>query len=220
MFARRETSASGLLATVFLLLATLQTVSAHFSIVYPAWRGNTLHDNQQWDYPCGGMASRGNRTLWPIKGGKISVIPGWNSGHATSLWYVNMGFGTNPDNMTNPMVHVFQLTGPSKDPFPGTFCLQDVPLPANTTVVPGQNATIQLIQVALHGASLYNCADITFVADETEADPVPEGMCANSSTVGFNLVYTTSNSLPSAAPLGVSTLALLGLATGLVTLFA
>lgn len=58
--------------------------------------------------------------------------------------------------MTNVMQPVFQITGPSRDPFPGQFCLPDVPLPANATVKVGDNATIQVIQVALHGASLYN----------------------------------------------------------------
>lgn len=45
-------SSSTLTLATLLILATLQTVSAHFSIVYPAWRGNTLHDDLQWNYPC------------------------------------------------------------------------------------------------------------------------------------------------------------------------
>lgn len=58
------------------------------------------------------------------------------------------------------MIGVFQITGPSRDAYPGSFCLQGVPLPVNATawagMKPGDNATIQIIQVALHGASLYN----------------------------------------------------------------
>lgn len=94
-----------------------------------------------------------------MNGGKIQVIPGWNSGHPTAFFYVNMGYGTNPVNESNPMVGVFQITGPSRDAYPGSFCLQQVPLPVNATQLglkPGDNATIQVIQVALHGASLYN----------------------------------------------------------------
>jgi hypothetical protein len=54
------------------------------------------------------------------------------------------------------MVPVFQITGPSKGPYPGTFCLPQVPLPANTTVNVGDNATIQVVETAIHGAALFN----------------------------------------------------------------
>jgi len=43
---------STLVAIALLLLASLQTVSAHFQMVYPAWRGNSLVDDKQWEYPC------------------------------------------------------------------------------------------------------------------------------------------------------------------------
>lgn len=102
------------------------------------------------------MPTTTNRTKWPIGGGAISVQPGWQSGHLTAYFYINMGFGTVPANMSNPMLPVFQINGPSKDPYPGTFCLPQVPLPANTTVQVGDNATIQVIETAVHGASLYN----------------------------------------------------------------
>lgn len=188
----RSPSFRSIAAVTLILLATIQTVSAHFQIVYPAWRANTLHDNLQWEYPCGGQNITTNRTAWPVTGGPISVIPGWNAGHPTSFFYINMGYGSDPPNMTNPMQTIFQLVGASAGPFPGEFCLPDVQLPKNFTAKVGDNATIQVIQVALHGASLYNCADITFV-DKKDADPAPDGMCTNSSTVGFNLVYTTTS---------------------------
>jgi hypothetical protein len=104
----------------------------------------------------GGERVTTNRTKWPIDGGGLIVIPGWNAGHPTSFFYINMGYGSEPPNMTNIVHSVFQVTGPSKDPFPGEFCLPDLPLPANANVQVGDNATLQVIQVALHGASLYN----------------------------------------------------------------
>jgi hypothetical protein len=58
--------------------------------------------------------------------------------------------------MSFPMVPVFQIGGPSKNPYPGTFCLPQVPLPANTTVNVGDNATIQVVETAIHGAALYS----------------------------------------------------------------
>lgn len=75
--------------------------------------------------------------------------------------YVNLGFGTDgpdggPPNMSFPMVSPFQILGPSKNPYPGTVCLPEVPLPANTTVQPGDNATIQVVEIAVHGAALFS----------------------------------------------------------------
>lgn len=97
-----------------------------------------------------------NRTKWPTKGGAISFQPGWFPGHSTAYLYVNMGFGTIPANLSNVMVKPFEIVGPTSDPYPGTFCLPHIPLPENTTVNVGDNATIQVIETALHGAALYN----------------------------------------------------------------
>ncbi len=105
------------------------------------------------------MPTSTNRTLWPITGGAISFEPGWDVGHPTAFFYINMGFGTVPPNMSNPMVPVFQVVGPSKVQYPGTICLTQVPLPVNApnaSVKIGDNATIQVIETALHGAALYN----------------------------------------------------------------
>lgn len=110
------------------------------------------------------MPTTTNRTLWPLTGGAIALQPGWFQGHATAFFYMNLGFGTDgpgggPPNMSFPMVPVFQIVGPSKNPYPGTFCLPQVPLPANTTVNVGDNATIQVVETAVHGASLFSvCA--------------------------------------------------------------
>lgn len=102
-----------------------------------------------------------NRTKWPTTGGAIAIQPGWFQGHATAFFYINMGFDNygpdgGPPNMSNPMLPVFQITGPSKNPYPGTFCLPQVPLPNNTVVNVGDNATIQIVETAVHGAALFN----------------------------------------------------------------
>jgi len=179
------------LLTTLLLLTPL--VSAHFELTYPQWRGNTLEGDMQWMYPCGNLSVSQNRTKWPMTGGRIQVTPGWNSGHPTAFIYVNMGYGDHPANHSNPMVPVFQMTGPSRDPYPGSFCLQGVPLPANGAGLnPGDHVTIQVIQVALHGAGLFNCADVILVATEDEATPMRD-RCENSTTIGFNQVYTTKS---------------------------
>ena len=107
------------------------------------------------------MSTTTNRTFWPTTGGAVAFQPGWFQGHATAYLYVNLGFGTDgpdggPQNMSNPMVPPFQLIGPSKNPYPGTVCLPQVPLPQGATVKAGDNATIQVVELAVHGAALYS----------------------------------------------------------------
>ncbi|KAH0550994.1 hypothetical protein GP486_007643 [Trichoglossum hirsutum] len=142
-----------------------------------------------------------NRTNWPVTGGAVAIQPGWNQGHPTAFFYINMGFGTVPPNMSFPMVPVFQIIGPGRDPYPGTFCLPQVPLPVNASVKIGDNATIQVIEVAIHGAALFNCVDITF-ADPKDVAEVNSSNCFNSSNLGFSQVFTTSSL--SAAPSSLS----------------
>ncbi|PQE08476.1 gpi anchored protein [Rutstroemia sp. NJR-2017a BBW] len=186
-----------------LALATSALVQAHTVITYPGWRGDNLITNDtfpygmQWMYPCGGMPTTTNRTLWPLKGGAIAIQPGWFQGHATAFFYINLGFGTDgpgggPKNMSFPMTNVFQIVGPDKNPYPGTFCLPQVPLPANTTVNVGDNATIQVVETALHGAALFSCVDITFAEPENVAE-VNSSNCFNSSDISFANVYTIND---------------------------
>lgn len=159
-----------------------------------------------------------NRTYWPTTGGAVSFQPGWFQGHLTAFIYVNLGFGTDgpdggPPNMSNPMVPPFQILGPSKNPYPGTVCLPQVPLPAGANVSAGDNATIQLVELAVHGAALYSvssampfrgvlagvqantgplqCVDITFVEpNDPRLAQVNESNCFNSNDIGFADVYT------------------------------
>jgi len=97
-----------------------------------------------------------------------------------------------PPNMSFPMVPVFQIVGPSKNPYPGTFCLPQVPLPANTTVNIGDNATIQVVETAIHGAALFSCVDITFAEPEDVAE-VNSSNCFNTSTISFATVFASSD---------------------------
>jgi len=205
-------------------------VDAHTVLTYPGWRGDNLVTNDtfpfgmQWMYPCGGHPTTTNRTLWPTTGGAIALQPGWFQGHATAFFYMNMGFGTDgpgngPPNMSFPMVPVFQIVGPSKNPYPGTFCLPQVPLPANITVKAGDNATIQVVETAIHGAALYSCVDITFADPDVVAAqmPVNETNCFNSSDLSFNNVFSIANgeSTTSSATKSLASVSLLSL-TGLM----
>lgn len=109
----------------------------------------------------GGIPLTTNRTYWPTTGGAVAFQPGWFQGHNTAFLYINLGFGTTgpdggPENMSFPMIAPFQLLGPSKGPYPGTVCLPQVPLPANMSFNAGDNATIQVVEIAQHGAALFS----------------------------------------------------------------
>lgn len=174
------------------------------------------------------MPTSKNRTKWPISGGAVSLQPGWFPGHSSAHFYINMGYDNEPLNYSHVAVPLFSITGPSNSEYNGTFCLPQVPLPANYTPKVGDNATIQVIEVAQHGASLYNvslhpflvlslcfagsvligdmqCADITFAEDgDPEIPNVNQTNCFNSTQpdqrIGFQAVYTTT---PGAAPLNI-----------------
>jgi hypothetical protein len=134
-----------------------------------------------------------NRTKWPTTGGAVAVQPGWFAGHGKAFFYVNLGLGTIPPNMSHVMVPPFQIIGPTTNPYPGSFCLPQVGMPANLSVNVGDNATIQVIETAVHGASLYNCVDITFAAPgDPDIEEVTQDNCFNSSDINFSLVFTTS----------------------------
>lgn len=191
-----------MLRSLILAVAASTLAAAHTVITYPGWRGDNLITNEtfpygmQWMYPCGGMNTTTNRTYWPTTGGAIAFQPGWFQGHQTAFIYVNLGFGTDgpnngPQNMSFPMISPFQLLGPSKNPFPGTICLPQVPLPANTTVKAGDLATIQVVELAAHGASLFSCVDIEFAdPGDSRIGDVNKTNCFNSTDIGFAEIYT------------------------------
>ncbi|KAI1329996.1 hypothetical protein F5Y16DRAFT_62014 [Xylariaceae sp. FL0255] len=191
-------------SSLILALTAATIATAHTIITYPGWRGDNLHTNDQWPYgmqwiyPCGGITLTQNRTYWPTTGGAVAFQPGWFQGHSTAFVYINLGVGTGgpdggPINMSNPMMAPVQIQGPSNGPYPGTVCFPQVPLPVNFTMNPGDNATIQVVEIAAHGAALFSCVDITFVAPGDPRIPVVnETNCYNSSDIGFAQIYTVT----------------------------
>jgi hypothetical protein len=140
------------------------------------------------------MPTSTNRTKWPISGGAVAFQPGWFQGHSTAFIYINMGFGTIPPNMSNVIMNGIQLIGPTNNPYPGTWCFPQLSLPANHTAKVGDNATIQLIEAAKHGAALYNCVDITFEEDgHPDIPEVNSSNCFNSSQIQYDLVFSTTS---------------------------
>jgi hypothetical protein len=196
-------------SSVIAALTALATfASAHIIIEYPGWRGNNLITNSsfpygmQWMFPCGGLTLTQNRTYWPTTGGAVAFQPGWFQGHKTALMHINLGFGTDgpdggPLNFTFPMMSVYQIVGPTNNPYPGTFCFPQVPLPSGLSFKPGDNATIQVVELAQHGAALYSCVDITFAEPgDPRINPVNGTNCYNSTDLGFAEVYTITTTSP------------------------
>ncbi|PHH49764.1 hypothetical protein CFIMG_003929RAa [Ceratocystis fimbriata CBS 114723] len=183
-------------------LLTASVASAHILLTYPGSRGNSFITNDtfpfgmQWTYPCGGIPLSRNRTYWSVNGGSIAFQPGWFSGHASAMLYVNIGLDSDgpdggPMNFTNQLVMPFELQGPSNGPFPGTMCLPNVQVPASLGVTAGMNASLQIVELATHGASLFACSDITFVEPDDSRIPASnESICFNSTDFGFGEVYT------------------------------
>ena len=127
------------------------------------------------------MKTTTNRTYWPTTGGAIAFQPGWFQGHAQAQIFINLGYGTDgpdagPMNMSNPMIPQFGIIGPSKNPYPGTICLPQVPLPVNATVKAGDNATIQVVELAVHGAALYSVS-FQLCKDTRLFPPLPPTIC-------------------------------------------
>jgi hypothetical protein len=60
--------------------------------------------------------------------------------------------------MSWPLQPPFQVYGPSNNPYPGMFCLPQVPLslPEGVIVNVGDLATIQVVETTLEGGALYN----------------------------------------------------------------
>lgn len=198
-----------MLSTILFALTALATFgSAHIVIEYPGWRGNNLITNEtfpygmQWIFPCGGLTLTTNRTYWPTTGGAIAFQPGWFQGHKTAFMNINLGLGNEgpdggPLNFTHPMMSVFQIVGPNNNPYPGTFCFPQVPLPAGIEVKPGENATIQIVELAQHGAALYSCIDITFAEPGDERINQVNGTnCYNSTDIGYAEVYSITTTAP------------------------
>jgi len=171
-----------------LLLACAAVTSAHFVINYPPDRGNSY--NTQFQYPCGGLHSTGNRSAWPVNGGAVSIVPL----HPFAFTTINLAIGTTIQETTdvNRWNHImkatFNQTGGN-----GTFCVPKLSIPYALLplVQDGVNATIQIVQLVASGQALYNCADIYFSATEAARFAQPDvwnAYCFNSSGMSANLL--------------------------------
>lgn len=80
-----------------------------------------------------------------------------------------MGYGNEPLNYSHAITN-FVITGPSNQQYEGNFCMPQVPLPAGYEPQIGDNATIQVIELAQHGASLFNVSIALIPGRSTNTD--------------------------------------------------
>lgn len=170
--------------TIAAALPLLGAASAHFQVLHPWWRGDSFKaPASQWNFPCAGVNETqdpANRTQWSSTGGSVKL----DVHHAWALTYVNLGLGTNVSSFNISLVNNFNQTGN------GTFCLKETGKNAlaaaltriglNATSANGRHGTLQIIQIASTGASLFNCADITL---SNTASLLSDDDCKNSTGV-------------------------------------
>ncbi|KAL7961073.1 hypothetical protein V8C34DRAFT_274613 [Trichoderma compactum] len=145
-------------------LAAAQAVTAHFSVVYPQWRADTLSEKNmdkysQWDYPCGRVPynTSGNVTNWPIGGGSIEL----QLHHPWTYLFINIGLGANTTNFNISLTpQLLNVTGK------GTLCIDKLPV-ALEDIAEGTLASIQVVTSGDSGSALYNCADIRLTNNTT-----------------------------------------------------
>ncbi|EEY21151.1 conserved hypothetical protein [Verticillium alfalfae VaMs.102] len=141
-----------MVAKSFLTLASAGLAAAHYSILYPDWRADTLEDTEetgysQWTWPCGGVEyGSGNRTDWPLTNGSIA----FQLGHAFNYAFINVGLeDPTTGNITSFNISLTpQLTNTSGH---GTLCLDSLTLPTDLNIEDGTNASIQTIMVGPSG---------------------------------------------------------------------
>lgn len=188
--------------TNLLSLASLLGLStAHFHVLYPEWRADSLTTKtaSQWLFPCkvspqmqiqptstiislptiilftpansisGANISEttdlSNRTQWPVTGGSLSL----QVSHPWALTYVNLGIGTNVSSFNISLVNGFNQTGN------GTFCLKETGKAAlaaglakanlSAETLEGMQGSLQIIQIASTGASLFNVCRVPAAVD-------------------------------------------------------
>ncbi|KXJ96177.1 hypothetical protein Micbo1qcDRAFT_231269 [Microdochium bolleyi] len=157
-------------------LAGAQIASAHFGIIYPPWRADTLSEAgeelySQWDRPCAGANVTTNRTAYPIGGGAVEL----ELHHPWAYVWVNLALGSNSSNFNISLTpNLYNISGS------GDFCWPLLPIPVQ--IPEGTNATLQVVTGGANGQALYNCADITFRAD------APVHTCKNSTQFNVTVI--------------------------------
>ncbi|KAH7156454.1 hypothetical protein EDB81DRAFT_391599 [Dactylonectria macrodidyma] len=152
-----------MIATKTLLaLAAAKAVTAHFGVLFPEWRADTLSEEgeavyNQWLNPCAGADyGEGNITDWPLDGGAVKL----ELHHDYTFVFINLGLGENSTNFNISLTPNFwNATSP------GILCVDKLEVPIE--VQDGDLASLQIVTSGASGNALYNCADIRFKKNAT-----------------------------------------------------
>jgi hypothetical protein len=148
--------------TSALCLASLAT--AHFSIEYPEWRGDSFATGaSQYIYPC--MTSRQSFLLNITNALRCQCQP--DSIHKSDYLALDRWISQprSPPSLTPQ---------PLNETGNGTLCLPHILLPAGTSVVDGQNASIQVVTFGQTGSALYNVSSLCPSPNPCNGFPVSE----------------------------------------------
>ncbi|TKW49548.1 hypothetical protein CTA1_5573 [Colletotrichum tanaceti] len=158
------------------------------AFMWPAdrvWSGDM--DNQE---PCGSRAGVGNRTRFPLVGGKIALV-------AQDDYYntkISISYNNDPTDNSDFTTLIEERS--VADLNPGHTCV-DIPDPPSS-VAAGGNATLQIIYRAdwdaPHNQTFYACSDITYVDAATFNTRIP---CFNATEPGEDDMAASATASPS-----------------------
>jgi len=150
--------------TFLVALGAANLASAHFGLVFPTWRADTLSAvneaiYSQWTYPCAGVPyGQGNVTDWPLDGGSVEL----DLHHDWTYLFINLGLEADGNITTYNITLTPELWNATGS---GTLCIEKLPLPEPAQN--GQRGSLQVVTVGDSGSGLYNCADIRFTSNAT-----------------------------------------------------
>ncbi|KAK4464788.1 hypothetical protein QBC42DRAFT_317617 [Cladorrhinum samala] len=162
---------------------------------WPPDRG--WHEDDDNSAPCGSRESVGNRTAFPLTGGRIAFTAQDDSYNAV----ISISFSQDPKTQAEFSSALNIAPIPELDPGHTCFTIPDPPF----TITPGTNATLQLKYTAdfdrPENQTFYACADITYVLQDTwqalHGDKIP---CFNASDSENNVPAPTATGIPTNLP--------------------
>ncbi|KAI0670114.1 hypothetical protein C8Q78DRAFT_976624 [Trametes maxima] len=178
-------------ATALFMSGLLTAVSAHFQLQYPAPRGAFVEDEEPTF--CDGYANAvSNRTVFPTKGGKISLNsehPQWTLGGIIATVQNPNSFDNFKENGNfQYVVPFFKTSGEGGFCFPLDLASQNI-----SGVKDGANVTLQFIFDGGDG-QLYQCADVTL----SDSATVPDSVTCKNATDAAATPVSSAVSAPSA----------------------
>ncbi|KAK2008342.1 hypothetical protein LZ32DRAFT_685501 [Colletotrichum eremochloae] len=163
------------------------------AFMWPAdrvWSGDM--DNQE---PCGSRSGVGNRTEFPLVGGKVALV-------AQDDYYntkISISYKNDPTSNSDFTTVIQERSVADLDP--GHTCVEIPDPPAS--VAAGSNATLQIVYRAdwdaPHNQTFYACADITYVEAAAFRTRIP---CFNATEPGEDDVAATEHPSASSSALG------------------